>query len=133
MLIEIRGAKGKQERLPELATELVRLRVDILVTPGTLSTLAAKHATTALPIVMVGVGDPVGTGFAASLARPGGNITGLQNGSCPRGPLEVRAKYPLTAFHRRSPMGPPGASYDVPTAQQKRGALHPVVMSGTAD
>ncbi len=79
MLIEIRGAAGKQERLPELAAELVRLRVDILVTPGTLTTLAAKRATTALPIVMVGVGDPVGTGFAASLARPGGNITGLSD------------------------------------------------------
>ena len=78
-VIEIRGAAGKQERLPELAAELVRLRVDILVTPGTLTTLAAKHATTTIPIVMVSVGDPVGTGFAATFARPGGNITGLSD------------------------------------------------------
>jgi len=79
IVIEFRGAAGKQERLPELAAELVRLRVDILVTPGTLSTLAAKHATTTIPIVMVSVGDPVGTGFATSLGRPGGNITGLSD------------------------------------------------------
>ncbi len=77
--LEFRGAAGKQERLPELAAELVRLNVDILVTPGTLATLAAKHATTTIPIVMVAVGDPVGTGFAASLARPSGNITGLSD------------------------------------------------------
>jgi len=77
--IEFRGAAGKQDRLPELAGELVRLKVDVLVTRGTLSTLAAKHATTTIPIVMVAVGDPVGTGFAASLARPGGNLTGLSD------------------------------------------------------
>jgi len=79
IMIEFRGAAGKQERLPGLAAELVRLAVDIIVTPGTLSTLAAKGATTTIPIVMVAVGDPVGTGFAASLARPSGNITGLSD------------------------------------------------------
>jgi putative ABC transport system substrate-binding protein len=79
IMIEYRGAEGRQERLPELAIELVRLGVDILVAPGTLSTLAAQHATTTIPIVMVAVGDPVGTGFAATLARPGGNITGLSD------------------------------------------------------
>jgi putative ABC transport system substrate-binding protein len=79
IMIEYRGAEGRQERLPELAIELVRLGVDILVAAGTLSTLAAQHATTTIPIVMVAVGDPVGTGFAATLAHPGGNITGLSD------------------------------------------------------
>ncbi len=79
IMIEYRGTEGKQEGLRELAAELVRLRVDVLVTPGTLSTLAAQQATTTIPIVMVAVGDPVGTGFAATLARPGGNITGLSD------------------------------------------------------
>ena len=77
--IEFRTAEGKQERYPALAAELVRLKVDVIVTPGTLATVAAKQATTTIPIVMVSVGDPVGTGLVASLARSGGNITGLSD------------------------------------------------------
>ena len=73
--IEYRFADGKDDRLPELAAELVRLKVDTIVcTPGG---LAAKNATKTIPIVFVGSGDPVGTGLVASLARPGGNLTGL--------------------------------------------------------
>jgi len=74
--IEYRYAEGELDRLPKLATELVRLKVNIIVTTGTESTWAAKNATQSIPIVMWGT-DPVGQGFAISLGRPGGNITGL--------------------------------------------------------
>jgi ABC-type uncharacterized transport system substrate-binding protein len=74
---EFRSADGKLERLPTLAAELVRLKVDIIVTAGAPSARTAKGATVTIPIVMMQVGDPVGSGFVASLARPGGNITGL--------------------------------------------------------
>ena len=77
IVIEWRYAEGKLDRLPALAAELVRLKVDIIVTAGPLQTRAAKQATSTIPIVMTNEGDPVGTGFVASLARPGGNITGL--------------------------------------------------------
>jgi putative tryptophan/tyrosine transport system substrate-binding protein len=75
--IERRSAEGKIDRLPDLAAELVRLKVDIIVTGGPGSTRSAKEATTMIPIVMAQDFDPVGTGFVISLARPGGNITGL--------------------------------------------------------
>jgi putative ABC transport system substrate-binding protein len=76
LMIECREAIGHFDRLDHLAAELVRLNVDLLVTEGTPQSLAGKRATTTLPLVMVGVGDPVGNGLVASLARPGGNITG---------------------------------------------------------
>ena len=75
--IEYRSAEGKPDRLPELAAELVRLNVDCIVTAGETPTRAAKQAISTIPIIMTTVGDPVVLGFAASLARPGGNITGL--------------------------------------------------------
>jgi putative ABC transport system substrate-binding protein len=74
--IEYRFAELKNERLPELAADLVRLNVDLIVVPGA-PALAAKNATTAIPIVMIYTPDPVGLGLVASLARPGGNVTGL--------------------------------------------------------
>jgi ABC-type uncharacterized transport system substrate-binding protein len=74
--IEYRWAEGRYERLPELAAELVRSNVDLIVTHGTPGSLAAKRATTTIPIVMASIGDPVATGIVASLARPGANITG---------------------------------------------------------
>ncbi len=77
IVIEYRWAEGKLERLPALAAELVRHKVDIIVTAGPIPTRAAKEATTTIPIVMAQDSDPVGNGFVASLARPGGNITGL--------------------------------------------------------
>ena len=75
--IESRYAAGSVERLPDLATELVRLKVDVILTADTPTTLAAKRATATIPIVMIGIRDPVGQGFVSSLARPAGNITGL--------------------------------------------------------
>jgi putative tryptophan/tyrosine transport system substrate-binding protein len=77
IIIEFRSSEGKPDLLPAVAAELVRLKVDIIVTPGAAGTRAAKEATVTIPIVMTQVGDPVGSGFVASLARPGGNITGL--------------------------------------------------------
>ena len=79
IVIELRYAEGKFDRLPTLAAELVRLKVDIIVTGGPTPTRAAKEATTTIPIVMTQDPDPVGNGFVASLARPGGNITGLSS------------------------------------------------------
>jgi putative ABC transport system substrate-binding protein len=75
--IEWRSAEGKLDRLPALAAELVHLKVDVIVTAGSTATRPAKEATSTIPIVMTNEGDPVGTGFVTSLARPGGNITGL--------------------------------------------------------
>ncbi len=74
--IEYRFAEQKPERLPELAVDLVRLKVGLIVVSGTPPALAAKNATTTIPIVMANVADPVGQGLVASLARPGGNVTG---------------------------------------------------------
>src|SRR5262249_34409333 len=77
--IEYRFAEGKNGRLPEVAADLVRLKVDLIVVDAGPSALAAKGATSAIPIVMTNVGDPVGFGLVASLARPGGNVTGLSS------------------------------------------------------
>jgi ABC-type uncharacterized transport system substrate-binding protein len=77
IILEYRFAAGKDERLPELAAELVRLKVDIIVADGGVATQAAKAATETIPIVMASVGNPVRRGFVATLAQPGGNVTGL--------------------------------------------------------
>ena len=83
---EYRFAEQKPERVPELAAELVRLKVDLIVTSGNPSALEAKKATTTIPIVMTSIADPVALGLVASLARPGGNVTGLYD-------FSDRAKY----------------------------------------
>jgi len=75
--VEYRFAEGRPERLPEFAAQLVALKVDIIVTPNPAGTQAAREATRTIPIVILGVADPVGSGLVASLSRPGGNITGL--------------------------------------------------------
>jgi putative ABC transport system substrate-binding protein len=77
--VEYRWAEGRTERAAEIAAEFVRLKVDVIVTWGTASTIAAKQATSVIPIVSAAMGDPVGTGLVSSLARPGGNATGLSS------------------------------------------------------
>jgi putative ABC transport system substrate-binding protein len=79
IVIEWRWAEGKYDRVPELVAEMVRLKVDVIVSAGPLATRAAKEGTTTIPIVMAQDNDPVGSGVVASLARPGGNITGLSS------------------------------------------------------
>jgi len=86
--IELRTADGKYERLPDLAAELVRLKVDVIFASSTPAAVAAKRATTTIPIVIGRVADPVESGIVASLARPGGNITGWTHQG-----LELRVKY----------------------------------------
>jgi putative ABC transport system substrate-binding protein len=75
--IEYRWAEGRNERAAEIAAEFVRLKVDVIVTQGTASVIAAKQATSVIPIVFAAVGDPVGNDLVANLSRPGGNVTGL--------------------------------------------------------
>jgi putative tryptophan/tyrosine transport system substrate-binding protein len=89
IVFEQRYGSGKMERLPDLAAELVRLRVDVIVTGTNIHVAAVRHATTTIPIVMVFTFDPVKAGFVASLARPGGNVTGLAADASP----ELWAKY----------------------------------------
>jgi putative ABC transport system substrate-binding protein len=79
--IEYRWGDGRSERLAEIAAEFVRLKVDVMITGGTAAVIAAKQTTSVIPIVFGTAGDPVGTGLVASLARPGGNVTGMSNQS----------------------------------------------------
>ena len=79
--LQVRWADGRSERFTEFAAELVRLKVDMIVTPATPVVIAAKQASSAIPIVFAGAGDPIGSGLVASLARPGGNVTGLSQQS----------------------------------------------------
>ncbi|MET3838557.1 ABC transporter substrate-binding protein [Bradyrhizobium sp. OAE829] len=81
VLIEYRWAEGSGDRMSEIAAEFVRLKVDVILTAGTAATLAAKQATSVIPVVFTTVADPVGTGVVGSLSRPEGNITGLSNQS----------------------------------------------------
>jgi putative ABC transport system substrate-binding protein len=87
IVLDYRFSEGQDDRLPKLADELVRLPVDIVVTEAHRATMAAKEATSTIPIVISGHADPVGTGIVASLARPGGNVTGISNNA-----LELAAK-----------------------------------------
>src|SRR5678815_2077790 len=120
---ELRNAEGATEKLPALAAELVRLGVDVLVVGGSAAgpgVRAAKDATRTIPIVMAGVTDPVGSGFVASLAKPGGNITGVADFHAELDPKRLEllkalvpgaVKVTLTTAH----FGPPGAD---PTTTQ---------------
>jgi putative tryptophan/tyrosine transport system substrate-binding protein len=77
LVIEYRSAEGRDERFPELAAALIRLKVDVILARGTPAVEAAKNASVTVPVIITGVGDPVAQGIVASLARPGGNVTGL--------------------------------------------------------
>jgi len=89
LVIAYRSAEGRTERFADLAAELVRSKVDLIVTRGTPATLAAKAATSEIPIVMAAVADPVESGLAASLARPGGNVTGLTSATIELAPKRL--------------------------------------------
>jgi putative ABC transport system substrate-binding protein len=89
LIIEWRFADGKSGRLPDLAAELLQLKMDVVVTNATPATKAVQKLTNTIPIVMVGVGDPVGAGLVKSLARPGGNTTGLSNITGELGPKHL--------------------------------------------
>src|SRR6516165_12012391 len=79
LTIDVRWAEGRTDRFADIVAEFVRLNADVIVTGGTPSTVMAKQATSAIPIVFVASTDPLGTGLVASLARPGGNVTGLSS------------------------------------------------------
>jgi putative tryptophan/tyrosine transport system substrate-binding protein len=109
--IEYRFAEQKSERLPELAADLVRLKVDLIVVSSPSSALAAKKAATTIPIVMTNVGDPVGAGLVASLARPGGNVTGLSGLSTQLNTKRLEIlKDAIPKLARVGLLRPPGAS-----------------------
>ena len=110
VVIEYRDAERKPERFPALAAELVALKVDVIVASGTLAALAAKQATTTFPIVFSPAGDPVGSGLVTSLARPGGNVTGLSS-FAPElvGKRLELLKQALPGVHRVAVLWQPGA------------------------
>src|SRR5262250_3036955 len=106
LAIEYRWADGRNERYTEAAAEFVRLKVDVIVTVTTPATLAAKQATAVIPIVFAAVNDPVGTGLVASLARPGGNVTG--SGEPDIGYCRQETRTPARGRPRSSPVGDHG-------------------------
>ena len=132
--IEYRWAEDNTARLPELAAELVRLKPDVIATRGSLFTGALKAATSSIPIVFVGHADPVGTGHVASLARPGGNITGmaaLQTELGPKGLELLHAVVPAAAriavlWHPGTPSAAPGLKALEEPARLLRLQLQPV-------
>ena len=108
LAIEYRWAEGRTERFAEIADEFVRLKVDVILTHNTLPVLAAKQATSVIPIVFATAGDPVGSGIVASLSRPGGNVTGLSSQTTrycgKRARTLARARSPVCAGWRSWPM-----------------------------
>jgi len=130
IIIEYRFAQNKgRERLPELAADLVRLKVDLIVTTDTPSSLAAKSATTTIPIVMANPGDPVGAGLVASLAWPGGNVTGLSSLSIDL--ITKRLEVIKDAVPKLARVGlllPPGRGTGISTADRQMKELRPVAL-----
>jgi putative ABC transport system substrate-binding protein len=125
--IEYRWGEGRAERFAEIAAEFVRLKVDVIVTSGTPPVLAAKQATAVIPIVFAAAGDPVGTGLVASLARPGGNVTGLSNQSGELGPKKLEILREAVPGLRRLAIlvnvGNPAAILDMREAQTAANTL----------
>jgi len=141
ILIEFRGAAGNSARAPELAADLVRRKVDLIVTRGSLFTGAAKAATSSIPIVFVAHADPVGTGHVASLARPGGNITGLailQTEIGSKGLELLRSVLPAVTriavlWHPGTPSAGPGLKALEEPARMLRLELQPVGAQSAAE
>jgi len=117
VVIEYRWAEGRQERFAEIAAEFVQLKVDLIVAPTTPAVMAAKQATSLIPIVIATADDPVGTGLVASLARPGGNVTGLSNQLSETSPKRVELLREVVPGLRRLAIlcnvGNPGAVLDM--------------------
>jgi putative ABC transport system substrate-binding protein len=115
LIFEWRSADGHADRLPTLAAELVRLNVDLILTPNTQTTLAAKRATPTIPIVMCAASDPVDTGLVTSLARPGGNVTGgsVTGGELSRKRLELLKEVIPTIFRVAVLFDPTNASHPI--------------------
>ena len=134
ILIEFREAEGNSARLPELAADLVRRKVDLIVTRGSLFTGAVKAATSSIPIVFIAHADPVGTGHVASLARPGGNITGmaiLQTELGAKGLELLRSVVPAVTriavlWHPGTPSAAPGLNALEEPARRLQLELQPV-------
>jgi putative tryptophan/tyrosine transport system substrate-binding protein len=140
LVIEWRFSKGKLDLNPDLAAELVRLKVDIIVADSTGMALALKKATSTIPIVMTTVTDPVGTGLVASLARPGGNVTGLTSISGELGgKLLELLKEIVPRLNRVAILRPAGAANDLfvketePSARALGVKLIPLVFQGPED
>ena len=139
--IELRSAEGKSERLAGLAAELVRLNVDVLVAAQTPAITAAKQATTQIPIVMAGAGDPVGTGLIASLARPGGNVTGTSSTTAEVGGkvLELirevlpSAKHVTVLVNAADPFGKPFLEQLQIAAQTIKIEISPTMIRNTSE
>jgi putative tryptophan/tyrosine transport system substrate-binding protein len=127
LAIEYRWAEGRNERYAENAAELVRLKVDVIVTVATPPTLAAKQATAVIPIVFAAASDPVGTGLVATLARPGGNVTGLANQISDTGGKKLELLREAVPGLRRlaiiANVGNPASVLDMGEAQATAGAL----------
>jgi len=113
LVIELRSADGESERLPALAAELVRLKVDLILAAGTEATSAAQEATATIPIVFVNASDPLRSGFVGSLARPKGNITGITNITGERGPkhLEILLSIVPSLSHVAVLLNPANSSH----------------------
>ncbi len=134
LTIEPRWAEGRFDRLPDLVAELVRARVDVIVTSGAPAAFAAKQGTSAIPIVMAQISDPVGLGLVASLPQPGGNITGLANLHSDLGPKQLELLKEAVPKAARVAVlwnpGNPGAELIVKHSQHGaralRMTLHPV-------
>jgi len=123
--IEYRWAEGRGERLAEIAAEFVRLKVDVIVTSGTPQITAAMQATSVIPIVFATAGDPVGGGLVASLARPGGNVTGLSVLSVDLASKRVHLlRKAISSFRRLAVMGTTGNPIIVLELGELQAAAH---------
>jgi putative ABC transport system substrate-binding protein len=127
LAIEYRWAEGRNERATEIAAEFVRLKVDLIVTGGTANVVAAKDATELIPIVFAAAGNPVGNGLVASLARPGGNVTGLSNQSTDLAGKQIESLREMVPGLRRlailANIGSPISVLDMREVQAAAGAL----------